>query len=550
MSEAKSFEVCEYTEESFKELLISKSDSSSAIIESKQHYEYLNRYLKSSSVQGKTIVAELRYVDHDFLEDYSYYYVKCFRDLERKCCRLHFFQTSFVEEDLVDFLSGKPSQITKESLNDSYIGFIVIKPLPKTVFGRTCLMHYGEKASEYTRHFPITRKYPVNLFGIELSVQTLAFQEQDRVAAACATSALWSVFQGTGKLFQHAIPSPIEITKSATKHVPIESRVIPSVGLNAHQMAQAIREIGLEPLTVNAITEDLFKAHVYGYMKGKIPLLMGFSLYGDSKEGSEPRGKHAVAIGGYSLTEKNVPSYNGTGFLLKACRVDRIFVHDDQIGPFAKMKIDGKPVATIKNGKNSNKYSLSTSWKWADNVTGELVEGRAVDPLLLAPLYNKIRVPYITIHTRVFHFNEFLSGMNLGQGDTSSTSEIEWDIYLSSVNDFKKAFLEKSGAIDSNLMLHVLTKRMPKYVWVCNATINCGEPYLDLLFDTTGIEQGNLLLRVVEYDDEFSESIRNLLGYKDIAEIQSHLNNCDILKWLNTHNRLGVRIKEGKTTEM
>ena len=34
--------------------------------------------------------------------------------------------------------------------------------------------------------------------------------------AACATSALWSLFQKTAKIFQHSIPSPVEITKIDT----------------------------------------------------------------------------------------------------------------------------------------------------------------------------------------------------------------------------------------------------------------------------------------------------------------------------------------------
>ncbi len=88
------------------------------------------------------------------------------------------------------------------------------------------------------RHYPATRRYDAHLLGLELAVESLAFQEQDTVAAACATSALWSVLQGTGVLYHHAITSPVEITKNATEHVRDASREFPNYGLYPVQMAE------------------------------------------------------------------------------------------------------------------------------------------------------------------------------------------------------------------------------------------------------------------------------------------------------------------------
>src|SRR5262249_17736969 len=98
-------------------------------------------------------------------------------------------------------------------------------PLPRTIVGRTCLKTYPHDSR---RDFPITRDYEANLFGMPLRVESLAFQEQDSVAAACATSALWSAFHGTGKQFQHPIPSPVEISKAATAHLPLDTRTFPN----------------------------------------------------------------------------------------------------------------------------------------------------------------------------------------------------------------------------------------------------------------------------------------------------------------------------------
>ena len=57
-----------------------------------------------------------------------------------------------------------------------------------------------------------------------LRVKSLSFQEQDHEVAACATSALWSIFHGTGKMFQHPILSPVEITKVAFEIMPLDTR--------------------------------------------------------------------------------------------------------------------------------------------------------------------------------------------------------------------------------------------------------------------------------------------------------------------------------------
>ena len=50
---------------------------------------YLARYLHA--LGAKTAVIENNYVDHDYLDDYSNYYAKCFDAPPRLCARVHFF---------------------------------------------------------------------------------------------------------------------------------------------------------------------------------------------------------------------------------------------------------------------------------------------------------------------------------------------------------------------------------------------------------------------------------------------------------------------------
>ena len=130
--------------------------------------------------------------------------------------RLHFFRDKLDSKVIAEAVNKDRKAI--DQLQSSYLGFIVVKPLPSTVIGRTCLVTYGNKDRE--RNFPTVQNYPVHILGIELNVSSLPFQEQDTDVAACATSALWSVFNSTGRIFQHSIPSPASDRMDLLTEVP------------------------------------------------------------------------------------------------------------------------------------------------------------------------------------------------------------------------------------------------------------------------------------------------------------------------------------------
>ncbi len=103
------------------------------------HTKYLDRYL--SALGCKTIVVEEPYVDRDFLDDFAAYYVRCFADYDRFCRRLHFFRSSFDQKAYDAFIAGEGG-VEPETLEASYLGHVVLKPLPNAFLGRTCLATY------------------------------------------------------------------------------------------------------------------------------------------------------------------------------------------------------------------------------------------------------------------------------------------------------------------------------------------------------------------------------------------------------------------------
>ena len=516
------FEVYPFNTDKLLSIFAAKSQANHGIIEKKLHFIYFQEYFEN--LKCKTILVENDYVDKDFLEDYASYYVRCFSEYKRKCTRLHFFKREF-DADAFDALLRKENGSLKELLTQDYLGFIVVKPLPLTIIGRTCLAPYPEEAGK-DRNFPIIRKYEAHLFGIPLSIKSLAFQEQDNVVAACATSALWSVFHGTGILFQHSILSPGEITKEATKQLPIETRTFPNKGLSGEQMAHAIQSVNLEPLLLGINNKAYnLKSSIYAYLRFGIPLILGIDLYDTSGIKPTYLGKHAVAVSGYRLEAEQTGNDEDENLLLVSSGMNKIYVHDDQVGPFARMELDNQTIELAINGFDTNLMSMSTSWKTEEADIGNI---RAVPQMLLVPLYHKIRISFETIHETIKYFNSVIEGINK-EVPILGGEKIIWDIYLTDVNKLKST-LFSSEQYTGEYFKEVLLKEMPRFLWRATAMLK-NKFLIDFLFDATDIEQGEYFICAIEYDKDFSLILREIFREDIFEKILINTTAWKMVRW-------------------
>ncbi len=527
-----------YSLDNFKQLVHSGPNAKPEIIDQSIHFVYFEEYF--ANIKAKTMVIEAEYVDRDFLDDFAGYYVRCLTPYQKNCRRVHFFSIDFSQESFDGLVSGGESPLDTDKLQESYLGFIVLKPLPQTVIGRTCLEPYD---SDGRREFPSIRDYEVNLCGLTLKIESLAFQEQDTVTAACATSALWSVFHGTSKLYQHRVPSPVEITKLATKLSPPVSRVLPNTdGLSDWQLAQAIRAVDLEPIAIDARQPLVLKAYCYAYMKSKVPILISVLLNDWSSGKPEAMDHHAVALTGFSIPSTAspvpLPPY---GLLLTATRLDKLYAHDDGIGPFARMKFE--------------KDGLSTSWRGKNGKIGSV---KAVGKGLLIPVYHKVRIRFAIIFNVVQDFDAFveecrkhtgcLKGIaapapnkpgcsafihRMGSGQPNVLDRLEWDIYLTTANEIKKSVRQAHLIVGENC-LSILQDHMPRFIWRATAKFE-GAPVIDLLFDATDIEQGDFFHRAIEYNKDLAVSLRAYVTHPDLQDWMSIKPVKNIFDWLNKH---------------
>jgi hypothetical protein len=473
-----------YSIGAFQALLEKYSSATPALITKKLESRYYEDYFAATAV--KTIVIEEPYVDRDYLDDFSAYYVKCFHEYRRHCARLHFFREQFDAVAFSNCVCDKGAPL-RTVLADSYAGFVVVRPLPRTIIGRTCLMHYDDDGGR--RSFPTAIDWNANLFGIPLAVTTVPFQEQDRVTAACATSALWSAFQVTGLRFQHGLPSPVEITRTATQRMPLRSRALPNAdGLTIEQMAHAISMAGLEPYYVDATRAAILRAAVRAYVSAGIPALLIFQLTGEKAGVREVIGLHAATVTGFSTPPGAASTGQFGPVSLRSERMDKLYVHDDQVGPHARMEfLTGTPT------------QMSTSWGLGGQHANVLARAECV----LFPLYNKIRIPFSQPLEDLLTVGMVLRAL---APFTASLQGLEWDLRLATISQFRDD-LHSWPTPASNDHSELLSKNLPRFLWVATAW-NGNARIVDMVFDATDIESGRYILIFRIHDSSVEAVLR------------------------------------------
>ncbi|MBK8403869.1 MAG: hypothetical protein IPL25_07190 [Saprospiraceae bacterium] len=161
----------------------------------KNQFKYLFEYLSSADLDAKSIIVEFDYVSKDYLIDFATYFVSCFDQYSKNCIRLHFFNSPLSPEEFEKIIIAN-TEDQLEFWNNSYLGYIVGKPLPIKVIGKTVLKHYKsiDDDGNYRNYFGV-RDYYINVFGNKVKLESLGYMEQDSVVSVCATSAIWMMLQ-------------------------------------------------------------------------------------------------------------------------------------------------------------------------------------------------------------------------------------------------------------------------------------------------------------------------------------------------------------------
>ncbi len=479
---------------------------------------YLLEYLRD--IDTTIMLVEDKYIDKFYLNDFTHYYATCFVDYSKYCKRIHFFKY-FDDLEFItkfrEYLSGEGENgefINKAQAN--YNGFITVKRLPKQILGRTVLKTYDGTVTQTCvedetgkRSIRCVRKYPVNLNGLPLNVVSLGFVEQDRVVAACATSALWSAFQKTAHHCNKNQPGLFEITNNATMYATT-SRSIPSHGLDANQICQAIRKADFEPELRNIYSKDkqgrwLYRmpllAATYGYLRSGIPAILTLD---DRGEG------HAITLLGYRLDPKG-PGFNemelweGKAGIYsskvnkyRGSKIAYYYAHDDQIGPFCKYRViteldDGTPTLKIVRAVKD----------------GEVGEPPMRPCSMIVPVYPIIRVPYPSVLTPAKVLCTIIRRLY-----NDRDMQLDLDIFLSSVNDYKIeiANVKQRPDVPPHVRKRILELSHPLFFWRIRI-FKDGKEWCEMLTDATDMEESVQVYMLNIFDTDLAD---HFTDYKNL----------------------------------
>jgi hypothetical protein len=497
------YEVLPYTAENLAIALSGKDSGTKHYVQSisieaimqKNHYNYFLSYFSDEGIGARTIVIEKKYVSKAFLSDYSNYYSTSFKDYHRFGKRLHFFNEAIDQEKFhSEILNAKSGFLQKH-----YLGYIVVKPLPESIIGATILKTYTDGDDKHRLYHAI-REYEINLFGKDLTVESLAYQEQDTVVSACASMAIWNAFHKTAYTFQTALPSPSEITKLAGNLYFNTGRIFPNAGLDLTQIGKAIESVGLVSELRLAKSDNHFaKRFVYAYSKAGLPVLLFIEIFslektadgeikktdtGETIKGNS-LGHHLITVVGYS--EKDEEPELKEEISLKADRIERFYAHDDQIGPFARIAL-------------TNSTALETAWTDGDKTGKYNLPGSIY--AIIVPVYPKIRISFDDVLKKTTLIDTVLYELDAFQFET------EWDIYLSDSNKYKSNVL-KSDEFSAEVKERIAFTHYPRYIWVAQAYVK-GVLVFDMVFDSTDIARGFFALDFHLIDKDAKDLLKKI----------------------------------------
>jgi hypothetical protein len=487
--------------------------------------QYLAGYL--GDIAGATIVAEYDYVDGDYLADFASFYVSCFEPYERFCKRLHFFNVGFDENHLKRVMLNLCTPEERQTFADAYLGFVVVRPLPDSVVGRTALKPYPPDG--HRRNYTALVQYNVSLYGIELTVRSLAYQEQDTVMAACATVAIWSALHRTASLYGTRAPRPPVITADATRTL-LYQRALPSTGLRLEQMMAAIRAADLDPEAYEPATASIIRplaSLIYAYSRGGLPVIL--------VENIEGLGQHAITIAGYSLLKERafqreipeafyVQDADGTSTLdatgrrkvitvptcppLVGLRIDEFYAHDDGVGPFSRLKVKQPDAGAHITGEETWRTTFEGQWLYPDGTA------RAILPTcVIVPVYQKIRLHFDVVLSWVRRLHPVLFSCSLAPID-----RVEWDIFICETNDYKH---DVAGfALHDDRKSGLLLSSQPRFIWRLAFSLD-GDPKAEFLLDATSFSKAFPVFAVNWFDAALASRVEAVVQTGQVTALLS-----------------------------
>lgn len=469
---------------------------------------YLQRYF--SELNATVVLEEPNYFDRDYLAEFAAFYSVSAAGYPNICGRLHFFADSRVNRELVaDAASSNKEAV--ETLNNSYLGFIVVRPIPAAPLGRTVVRWYPERQPSTPRITNPSRTYRVNLAGFQLSVVGLAWQEQDTGVGACATIALWTMLHSSAFDDHHAIPTTADITRAAHNGASMGARMFPSAGLRHDQVWEAIKEQNLSPVIFEGdiknsngatigFSRERFTSTCTALIRSGYPVLLSGALLETEVSW------HAMCAVGFRSCSPGLVKPGAVAF--QESEAEHIYIHDDNIGPSVRFRISEKKLG------GSSVAVISPSAPPAADPTRALPDPTADYPLfqpttLTVAVHNDLRISPDRLHRTGLKVANYLSSVVVtiakeagakAYGVTLSTRFTKLGDYVS--REIEGTLRTKPKLLGQvRLALWETVPPMSLHIGLVRLGFGDGDgtPLLDILYDSTDTDRNHPVFSHVPY---------------------------------------------------
>ena len=481
---ANNIHLCPFTPENFTKKVL-KFSGAMADDKPTPQTSYLADYLLS--LKAETLVVEAHYIDRHYMEEVAIYYSRCLIRQPNAASRIHVFSRRFSISSLRNALKaaaqGRLKEVQKR-LQKAYLGYIVVRPNPSVPIGRTVLSCLADDAD---RRFDCTIEYPVHFFGIELKVLGLAFQQQDRAVAACATTAVWSALQRLCRNEGDRAPTPSAITEAAVRHFIPQGRPFPSAGLRVEQLCDALRSFDFPAVSLSAADNtDYFRLILNAHLRSGMPVLLALK--------QNHRG-HAVTVMGYRQDKSLSPAYHYEKqiFHSQNSQYQQVYIHDDRLGPYASATFLKIPANTAKKLQETLTLKIKLPSGKYDDWTVQCG---------LFPLYPKIRTTADELHD-----NAIAIGTMLRDWDLHKMGQLGFSLFFSRAGSYM-ASLYKLGLSPARIARFQQRCALSRYVGVIRWSL-ADKLLMDTVWDTTD---------TIRKQTRFSESLLGIVALNSFAE--------------------------------
>lgn len=313
--------------------------------------------LMEKRLGATSVLCESNYIDADFQSLSSCWYSKSFKQLPNLCCRVH-----FAREEL-----SKQTLLNNEFQDTSYLGYAVLTPLNTGRVGRTVVSPWVNTVqSNGDTCFPVFLSAPstVHIYGRRLVACGAPFISQDAMVMVCAQAAIWMAlnymhFKHGSNGLKRVLPD--QITTAATDGLTWAGRLLPSGGLTAEHIANALSNLG-HPSIVDTRREDAFDWKplnwILKYIDSNIPIIL--ALW---------HPPHAVVVVGALLGCNNYSDISTDDQITSLDNwIGGLIINDDNLGPYKIMPCDEGQLTHLRT-EYSDLLPVSGTWESIDHIS-------------------------------------------------------------------------------------------------------------------------------------------------------------------------------------